>query len=49
MLIVGPLQMSAPGTTLGLPAALALVAGEIAWVLIGAGLLLEKRQALVPT
>jgi hypothetical protein len=46
MLIVGPLQMSAPGTSLGLPAALALMAGATGWVALGAGLVLEKREAL---
>jgi hypothetical protein len=49
MLIAGPLQMSAPGTSLGLLGVLAVVAGAIGWVALGAGLLLEKRQALVPT
>jgi hypothetical protein len=46
MLIAGLLQMSAPGTSLGLPGALAVAAGAAGWVALGAGLLLEKREAM---
>jgi hypothetical protein len=48
LLVVGPAQLAIAPASLGMPAALAMVAGAIGWVLSGAGLLLEKRPALAP-